>query len=305
MAKAKQELTTLRFAGSRFDDGGLEIDVLPELIAYKGILVDTAKELWRRSHPDRERLPKRFEESIAVKFYRIEKGSTAIPLLRELPEGQLPNLIEDEFDEAAALIEASIEAASADRPLPENFPKSVIPLFGNLGKTLAPDESFFAKARKRQYEVQYTHKVRERLATWLEQTYEDIVDLIGEVWLADVYGCNFMLRLDDGRKVPGKFEPSQELLITEALHEHTTRRLRVKGRAEFSYQDGSLRKITRVDEIRLKAVGEVEFDASARPIWEMAVELGASVPKEEWAKVPKDLSKNLDHYLYGAPKEGE
>lgn len=34
-------------------------------------------------------------------------------------------------------------------------------------------------------------------------------------------------------------------------------------------------------------------------------EISAQVPREEWEKLPKDLSKNLDHYLYGAPKEEE
>lgn len=46
-------------------------------------------------------------------------------------------------------------------------------------------------------------------------------------------------------------------------------------------------------------------DPNARPFWERIIELGASVPMEEWEKVPKDLAKNLDHYLYGAPKEEE
>jgi hypothetical protein len=32
-------------------------------------------------------------------------------------------------------------------------------------------------------------------------------------------------------------------------------------------------------------------------------EVSAQVPREEWEKLPKDLSKNLDHYLYGSPKE--
>ena len=27
------------------------------------------------------------------------------------------------------------------------------------------------------------------------------------------------------------------------------------------------------------------------------------VPKSEWDKLPADLSENLDHYLYGAPKQ--
>jgi len=40
-----------------------------------------------------------------------------------------------------------------------------------------------------------------------------------------------------------------------------------------------------------------------KPIWEAVLEIGASVPEQEWAKVPKDGAKNLHHYLYGAPKE--
>ena len=42
-----------------------------------------------------------------------------------------------------------------------------------------------------------------------------------------------------------------------------------------------------------------------RPVWERVVEIGARIPREEWEKVPNDLSMNLDHYLYGAPKEEE
>lgn len=40
-----------------------------------------------------------------------------------------------------------------------------------------------------------------------------------------------------------------------------------------------------------------------RPLWEEADEIAASVPEEEWERVPADLSKNLRHYLYGAPRE--
>jgi hypothetical protein len=45
--------------------------------------------------------------------------------------------------------------------------------------------------------------------------------------------------------------------------------------------------------------------SSSRPIWEVVVELGSEVPEAEWAKVPKDLATNLDHYLYGVPKPEE
>ena len=42
-----------------------------------------------------------------------------------------------------------------------------------------------------------------------------------------------------------------------------------------------------------------------RPIWETAAEIGAAVPDEAWATLPPDASRQVDHYLYGAPKERE
>ncbi|PSF36624.1 hypothetical protein C7H19_13160 [Aphanothece hegewaldii CCALA 016] len=41
---------------------------------------------------------------------------------------------------------------------------------------------------------------------------------------------------------------------------------------------------------------DITYDATARPIWEMVVEIGAQIPLEEWEKVPTDLSKNFDQY---------
>jgi Arc/MetJ-type ribon-helix-helix transcriptional regulator len=41
------------------------------------------------------------------------------------------------------------------------------------------------------------------------------------------------------------------------------------------------------------------------PIWETVVRIGQEVPEREWSALPTDLSKNLDHYLYGSPKVSE
>ena len=40
-----------------------------------------------------------------------------------------------------------------------------------------------------------------------------------------------------------------------------------------------------------------------RPIWEVIDEINAGLPADTWEKVPTDGSINLDHYLYGAPKQ--
>lgn len=34
------------------------------------------------------------------------------------------------------------------------------------------------------------------------------------------------------------------------------------------------------------------------------IRLGDSIPADELARLPSDLSKNLDHYIYGTPKQG-
>ena len=44
-------------------------------------------------------------------------------------------------------------------------------------------------------------------------------------------------------------------------------------------------------------------DVERRPIWEVVDEINAGLPADTWANVPTDGSINLDHYLYGAPKQ--
>lgn len=41
------------------------------------------------------------------------------------------------------------------------------------------------------------------------------------------------------------------------------------------------------------------------PIWQLAAEVAGQVSDEDWAKVPRDLAINVDHYLYGTPKKKE
>ena len=41
---------------------------------------------------------------------------------------------------------------------------------------------------------------------------------------------------------------------------------------------------------------------AVRPLWEIAEEISAQVPIEEWEKLPTDGAEQHDHYLYGSPK---
>jgi hypothetical protein len=58
--------------------------------------------------------------------------------------------------------------------------------------------------------------------------------------------------------------------------------------------------------IRLTQRNSQEVEEPAQHSFLSAIdELSSSVSFEEWSELPSDLSKNLDHYLYGSPKIDE
>jgi len=305
MATRYFDLTTLTFDGEDFSDHGLELDILPDLTAYKQLVVETAKALWRAKHPERERLPRGFEDGIRLKFFAIQPGSAAIPIMREVlvdEQGEQQDLFENDsavVDDAAALIEEAVDAVSQGGLLPDLFPKNVIRLFDDFGRKLRPGNAIKMKSAQRPRTTTYSVETRSRLISWTDAFYEDAVSVTGEVRQADLDGCNFTLRLDDGSKPSGKFDPKQEEKVTGALREHSSRRLHVNGVGRFWSATGRLERFTRVDSLDVETQTSVAYDDSAPPIWQQIVEIGASVPEEEWAKLPRDLAENLDHYLYG------
>jgi hypothetical protein len=46
----------------------------------------------------------------------------------------------------------------------------------------------------------------------------------------------------------------------------------------------------------------MEQSENAESIIDIFSRIAAKVPAGEWARLPTDLSKNLDHYLYGTKK---
>ncbi|MBI2942041.1 MAG: hypothetical protein HYY04_16545 [Chloroflexi bacterium] len=125
--------------------------------------------------------------------------------------------------------------------------------------------------------------------------HEGEADLVGEVRAADLDTGVFVLRLPDGEAVQARFSPEQEELITQALREHVSQRLRLRARVALSHAGGKIKRVLAVEEIALEEP----------PTWETLLEIGAAVPEGDWAKVPQDLARNVDHYLYGARKRDE
>jgi len=301
MSKSHRNLVNHTFHGRRFDDGGVDLDVTPDLYRYKTLLVEVAKELWRRNHSDRKNLPKNFEDSLSMKFYEVRPNCATVPLERILSADDREQLwdVEDELDDAVTLVADTIEAAGNDQTLPERFPKHLLAMFQDYGKTLRDDEWIEQRPAKRESGIRYDAAVRERLTRWVETSYEDAVDLTGEVTMARVSKPRMAIQLSDGREIEAAFRPEDEDVITTALKQHTTAKLRVIGRGQFG-TDGLLRRIIEVSATQFLPAGEIPFDASAKPIWEVFAEIMADIPAEQLAKLPVDGADRHDYYIRGS-----
>jgi len=299
----EQPLVTHVFRGGRFDDHGIDVDVLCELAAYKAILVEVAKDLWRGHNPKRRRLPRNFEDSLRLEVRAIEPGSVAVPLYRGVREGGEPRLFRepDELDEAVVLVSEAADAAAQDRPVPSAFPRSALELFADYGKALGAGESFEYRIPGRESAAGYTAKARERLVGLAAGLHEDVVDVVGTVTMANVRVPRMELGLDSGTRVEAAFGSEDEEKVTTALKEHAIAKVRVRGVGSFSAA-GELERITSVTNLDLLPSGRVEIDASAPPIWEAIREIMGTVPREEFEQLPTDGAEQHDHYVYGTPK---
>jgi len=298
-----KEVVRLAFKGQRFRDHALDLSAIAELSQFQKMVVETAKALWHAANPDRERLPKRFEERTRLCLRKIEEGSAVAPLEVYIEEPGKLELFEPEPTEintAIRLTHQVFRAVERDEPLPENFPKALVPEFERWGQGLADDEAIEIITPETE-PARVTLILRSRLAAFVERVYEGHVDVIGEVLEADVRQGHFQVWPDDETCVAVTFSTEQEAQVTNALREHRTLRLQVIGRGEFSPQGKALR-VKHVEALRLRPTEEVSYDTTARPIEDVLAELAREIPENEWEKLPPDLTDNLDHYLYGRPK---
>ena len=132
-----KEVVKLSFKGERFRDHALDLTALSELSQFQKIVAETAKELWRTAHPERERLPRRFEDRIRLCLRRIEDGSAVAPLevfIEEEPQMELYEEPPGEIDEAISLAHDVLRALEREEPLPEKFPRSLVTEYAKWGR---------------------------------------------------------------------------------------------------------------------------------------------------------------------------
>ncbi len=299
MSSGNKELVRHSFHGGRFSDHGMDVDALPELLLYKRIIAEVAKALWKTNNPERQRLPKNIDFLFSLKFYSVEPNCATIPLSRNHSDQKSLFEEKDELDHAVELVCRTIDAASNGDVFPETFPKYVLPMFADYGRTLQDDEWIEHKPFNSKQGSRFDYVVRERLIKWVPEPYVDHIDIIGSVTTARVLKKRMAIQFE-GKEVEAEFTEDDEEKITSALRSHATTKLRVVGKGQFDIE-GKLQKITHVESFTI--ADESNDAASHKPIWETISEIMAGTTDEQFGQLPADGATKLDDYLYGNGEE--
>ncbi len=165
----------------------MPLDVLPDLQAFRDLLVSYIKEAWLEAHDDRERVPKGFVKSLKFDLVGIDDGS-AVPVIewdqdnaqRQLPDfkDEMEILVEAAYDKAVALI-----GGSADMTVGERLASVEIRALNTFGSSLLPDEriEFVGRDDAQGNVIFLDAERRKRLLTRGRDYYEARFDSVGKL----------------------------------------------------------------------------------------------------------------------------
>lgn len=177
----------LRYVGARFNGARLPLDMLSDLPAFRDLIVSYAKDRWRTTHQDRERLPKGFDKSISFDLVAIEEGS-AVPKLiwsRRVAQEMLPGFV----DELELLVNTSYETVVklVDDAGQNSFPSALssehVRALNKLGSGLHGNERIeFLDSQGKDGQVVYLDTYRRKaLITRVRETYESRFEGVGKL----------------------------------------------------------------------------------------------------------------------------
>lgn len=204
------DFVRVRFAGGRFDSHTIPFDVLPDLSAYRDLILEVAKHLFRARNPDRQRVPRGFVESFQLGLSQVIQGNSATALARRIEtfeEHEQADLgfPHREFEDARDLIDRVIAAANEEQPLPSEFPKDLVGRFNRFGQSLRAGEHAEI-SYSNVSAVRYDGNTRKRIVLSANATYENPLDQrfmldggavsLNLVHVLDTEGSRFDFRVD-------------------------------------------------------------------------------------------------------------
>lgn len=305
MSTTWQPAVIIRFTGPRFDEpaSASDFDIAAELAAYKTLLVKTAEALWRTRHPGRARLPRGFSDGVHLRFREVHGGRFVTVLERSREEEGRQQLlmpmtgavVEDDIDHAICLLLDVIQSASRGEPLPELFPREVLPLFGAWGNQLGLDEQCeLSRPGASAPVARYGQSERVALMRFIEGEGLDVTEQIGYVPSIGRGSFELYTDVESGDAIDVPLRPEHEPLVREAAREYA--RVRVWGLGLFD-ASGKLTRFVEVDGLDLGTDSPVWGGAEA--LWDDMPALSKCRPEDRVRDTHGGAPENLNAYVYG------
>jgi len=295
MNKNYEELTELRFIGKRFEDHMLPISSLSDIISFRNIL----REMGEKILDERGENKKQIDELAEIKIAGIKPGSVSLILrskVQEITQLDLLERIQGVIKDSLNRILDLLSAINEDRRLPERFPRETFIKLRDWGSNLEEGERIELRTSFRD-PVGYSRTSMQKIGECIMESYEDEVDIIGEIYLVDIKNKSFKM-LSDEKCITLHYSENKENELLNALMRHGSTEIRVKGMGIFSWR-GDIEKIIEIYEIIITDIQKTGERQDYVSIWEKFEEVASEVSNEVWERFPSGYLENLDKYVYG------
>ncbi len=258
----KSEFLRPHLVGPRFDEHTIPIEVLKDWAAFESLVVETAKWLYLKENPSRQRVPRGFASGFALHLSGVDEGC-AVPVLERIhPQGSLlPDVNAEWFDRARDRIVDVIDKASTGASVDELLPKNLLAYFDEFGRSLRDDEQVEFVQQQRAVPVIYTKVTRKNLVLRTASEYRSEEELRGSIIELNAKAKTFTFELIGGAKVSGQYGEDVRVAAHEALAEYEiSRGLALVRAVMVRDQSDTPRKIEDVSHIEVLDA----LDVSAR-----------------------------------------
>ena len=294
METQSNHVLKLKFSGGVYDAHVLDEAALVEITKLMRAITETGRTLWRHDHPERERLPRRFDESLKVALERIDESS-AVPVLVRVNQPSEPQMFADDLTASVNFVATSFRASRNGMSFPEGLTTDLCDRYSQLGTALPSDSSLTLEPPGTD-SIPIDDASRLAFRNRIPDTTMDLIDVTGRILAVDVHLRVFQIWLDSTTKAQAAFNDAQERQVINALKDHDSVRVRLCGTGRL-LRTGEIYRIDQVDRVDTLGDETRSFDPDAPTIAEMVKVAFADVSDDVWSTFPSNLSERHDEYL--------
>ena len=206
--------------GKRFDGALIPLEFMRDLAVLNDMIREAAKDDFRKSHRDRQRVPRGFRDEVTLALSGIDDGG-AKPIIQAFASmiGLLPNPHLEHYEHGRDAVIAAINAVAEGRSPTEFLSLHTLKLFSNFGNHLKDTESISFPTDNPERPVIFTREIRRKILLSLPEVEEvqEEVDLRGLIVELNQEEKTFILKRPDEIEVQGKIDREHYENIIEAL----------------------------------------------------------------------------------------